>query len=89
MPSNPTKRYGSCSGCPVSGPFSAQLILVRGAGHPDVFPDSEERLHAEMRELYALPEASPAALAEVADRWRPYRSWVALLLRTHREARLA
>lgn len=74
---------------PGIGPFSAQLILVRGAGHPDVFPDSEERLHAEMRELYALPEASPAALAEVADRWRPYRSWVALLLRTHREARLA
>lgn len=73
---------------PGIGPFSAQLILVRGAGHPDVFPGNEGRLHAEMRELYHLPDAAPAALAEVADRWRPYRSWVALLLRTHREARL-
>jgi DNA-3-methyladenine glycosylase II len=73
---------------PGIGPFSAQLILVRGAGHPDVFPSNEERLHAEMRELYALPDASPGALAEIADRWRPYRSWVALLLRANREARL-
>lgn len=74
---------------PGIGPFSAQLILVRGVGHPDVFPDNEERLHAEMRELYSLPDATPGDLATVAERWRPYRSWVALVLRTHREARLA
>ncbi|TNC24615.1 DNA-3-methyladenine glycosylase family protein [Amycolatopsis alkalitolerans] len=74
---------------PGIGPFSAQLILVRGAGHPDVFPDKEQRLHEEMRELYALPAATAADLAAVADGWRPYRSWVALLFRSHREARLA
>jgi 3-methyladenine DNA glycosylase/8-oxoguanine DNA glycosylase len=73
---------------PGIGPFSAQLILVRGAGHPDVFPGNEERLHAEMRASYGLPGADVAALEEVARRWRPYRSWVALLLRTHREVRL-
>lgn len=73
---------------PGIGPFSAQLILVRGAGHPDVFPDNDERLQAEMRELYSLPDATPADLATVAERWRPYRSLVALTLRTHRESRL-
>jgi DNA-3-methyladenine glycosylase II len=72
---------------PGIGPFSAQLILVRGAGHPDVFPANEERLHSEMREVYGMPGASAAELAKLAERWRPYRSWVALLLRSHREVR--
>jgi 3-methyladenine DNA glycosylase/8-oxoguanine DNA glycosylase len=85
----PDEALGRLQRLPGIGPFSAQLILVRGAGHPDVFPDNEERLHAEMRELYALPDATASDLATVAERWRPYRSWVALLLRTHREARLA
>jgi 3-methyladenine DNA glycosylase/8-oxoguanine DNA glycosylase len=73
---------------PGIGPFSAQLILVRGAGHPDVFPADEQRLHAEMRASYGLPGADVAELEEVARRWRPYRSWVALLLRRHREVRV-
>lgn len=67
------------------GPFSADLILVRGAGAPDVFPDSERRLHDSMVELYRLPDASPERLAEVAARWSPYRSWVGVLIRNHRE----
>ncbi|HVV09036.1 DNA-3-methyladenine glycosylase 2 family protein [Amycolatopsis sp.] len=71
---------------PGIGPFSAELILVRGAGHPDVFPANEHRLHTQMREAYGLPEADAAELARVAEGWRPYRSWVALLLRSRREA---
>ncbi|TVT35013.1 DNA-3-methyladenine glycosylase 2 family protein [Amycolatopsis rhizosphaerae] len=74
---------------PGVGPFSAQLILIRGAGHPDVFPTAEERLHAEMRALYRRPEAKVTELERIARGWRPYRSWVALLLRTNREARSA
>ncbi|MTD52652.1 DNA-3-methyladenine glycosylase family protein [Amycolatopsis pithecellobii] len=74
---------------PGIGPFSAQLILVRGAGEPDVFPDKDVRLHEEMRELYAVPEAGVDDLAVIAERWRPYRSWVGLLFRIHHEARLA
>ena len=67
---------------PGIGPFSAELILVRGAGHPDVFPRDEQRLHQKMRDAYELPDASVSELASIADRWRPYRSWVSLLLRT-------
>ncbi|MFD2419444.1 DNA-3-methyladenine glycosylase family protein [Amycolatopsis pigmentata] len=66
---------------PGVGPFSAQLILIRGAGHPDVFPLDEPRVHERMREAYRLPEATPAELDRLARRWRPYRSWVAVLLR--------
>jgi DNA-3-methyladenine glycosylase II len=64
------------------GPFGAELVLVRGAGAPDVFPSNERRLHQAMRELYAIAHAPVEQLAGIADRWRPYRSWASLLLRT-------
>jgi len=69
---------------PGIGPFSAELILIRGAGHPDVFPHHERRLRAAIADEYGLGEArsdDTRRLAEIADRWKPYRSWVALLLR--------
>lgn len=69
------------------GPFSAELILVRGAGHPDVFPTAERRLHAEMAYAYGLADPTAAELAAVAEAWRPFRSWIALLLRSDRERR--
>ncbi|MCO6004351.1 hypothetical protein NE236_05095 [Actinoallomurus purpureus] len=71
---------------PGIGLFSAELILIRGAGHPDVFPASERRLHDEMAHEYGLHDPSPARLAAIAEAWRPYRSWVALLLRARRES---
>jgi len=66
---------------PGVGPFSAGLILVRGASHPDVFPTAEPRLHAAMRSAYGRPEASVDELAAIAEAWRPYRSWVSVLFR--------
>ncbi|MDP9613070.1 hypothetical protein [Streptomyces demainii] len=73
---------------PGIGPFSAELILIRGAGHPDVFPRHEPRLHAAMADAYGLgatDSRDPRRLAGIADRWKPYRSWVALLLRARAE----
>ena len=61
------------------------LILVRGAGHPDLFPACERRLHAAMAGAYHLDNPGLGQLAELSARWAPYRSWVALLLRTRRE----
>ncbi|SDP39896.1 DNA-3-methyladenine glycosylase II [Klenkia soli] len=68
------------------GPFSAELVVVRGAGHPDRFPTSEGRLHDSMRQLYGLPDAGVAELTTVAEAWAPYRTWVSVLLRVDREA---
>jgi 3-methyladenine DNA glycosylase/8-oxoguanine DNA glycosylase len=72
---------------PGIGPFSAQLILIRGAGHPDVFPEDEPRLQEEMRIAYDLPLAEPEELARLAEVWRPFRSWVAFALRNDRKLR--
>lgn len=72
---------------PGVGPFSAELILVRGAAHPDVFPTVERRLQAEMSHAYELSDPTVAELAALAEKWRPYRSWVSLLLRVDRERR--
>lgn len=79
---------------PGIGPFGAELVLIRGAGHPDVFPRHEPRLLREMAAAYRLPDpdGDPATvdrLAEYAERWRPYRSWVAFLFRARAEERAA
>ncbi|MEU6961275.1 DNA-3-methyladenine glycosylase family protein [Streptomyces chrestomyceticus] len=69
---------------PGIGPFSAELILIRGAGHPDVFPRHEPRVHQAIAAAYGLSAAAAAdvtQLSRIADRWKPYRSWAAFLLR--------
>lgn len=66
---------------PGIGPFSADLALIRGAGRPDTFPVTEPRLHGVMRMRYGLPDADTDRLAQVAEAWRPFRSWASFLLR--------
>jgi 3-methyladenine DNA glycosylase/8-oxoguanine DNA glycosylase len=64
------------------GPFSAELIMLRGVGDADAFPLEEKRLHRAMAAAYHLgPEPDLATLERVADQWRPFRSWIGLLLR--------
>ncbi len=68
---------------PGVGPFSAGLILIRGAGAPDAFPGDEPRLFAILREAYGLPkDAPPSAYRRLAEAWRPYRSWASFLFRS-------
>jgi DNA-3-methyladenine glycosylase II len=69
---------------PGIGPFSAELILIRGAGFPDALPDHDTRLSQAIRDAYDT--ADDAAIRSITDTWRPYRAWVALLLRAWREA---
>ena len=69
---------------PGIGPFSAELILIRGVGHTDVLPDHDIRLHQAIQSAYDTTDN--AAIRSITDRWRPYRAWVALLLRAWREA---
>jgi DNA-3-methyladenine glycosylase II len=65
------------------GPFAAELVVLRGANAPDALPHHERRLDAEIAERYG-----PArSLAEVAEAWRPYRTWAAVHLRALREQR--
>ncbi|MGN9775889.1 DNA-3-methyladenine glycosylase family protein [Micromonospora sp. H33] len=65
------------------GPFAAELVVIRGANHPDGLPHHETRLDAEIVQQYG-PDTT---LTHVAPAWRPYRTWAAVHLRTLREQR--
>ncbi|MEV4800626.1 hypothetical protein AB0K18_11475 [Nonomuraea sp. NPDC049421] len=78
----PEEALAELRSLPGVGPFSAGLILIRGAGAPDAFPGDEPRLFAILREAYGLAEdAPPSAYRRLADAWRPYRSWASFLFR--------
>lgn len=68
---------------PGIGPFSAELILIRGVGDPDALPRHERRLARAVNAAYELPDN--ADIAPTAEGWRPYRAWVSLLLRAWHE----
>jgi DNA-3-methyladenine glycosylase II len=68
---------------PGIGPFSAELILIRGVGNPDALPDHDTRLDDAIRSAYSTDDDT--AIQQITDSWRPYRAWVALLLRAWRE----
>lgn len=79
---DPPEALAELRALPGVGPFSAGLILIRGAGAPDAFPGDEPRLFALLREAYGLPEDAPrAAYRELAEAWRPYRAWASFLFR--------
>ena len=72
---------------PGIGPFSSELILLRGAGEPDHLPTQERRLRHAVALAYGLEnDPSQDELEELAERWRPYRTWVCVLLRSWLEA---
>lgn len=64
------------------GDFSAELILLRGACDPDALATHEPRLARAAGLAYQLDgPAAPEQLARISEAWRPYRTWVTLLLR--------
>jgi DNA-3-methyladenine glycosylase II len=71
---------------PGIGDFSAGLILLRGAGDPDALAEHEPRLARAVGLAYGLAgPATPEQLREISEGWRPYRTWVTLLLRAQLE----
>jgi DNA-3-methyladenine glycosylase II len=69
------------------GPFYASLIVVRGTGFADVLVDREPRLQALVQRLYGLADPpGPGELAEIAEAWRPRRTWAAVLVRAAGES---
>lgn len=60
---------------PGIGPWTAGYIAMRALGDPDAFPTGDIGLRRAAVRL-GLP-AEARALAQVAERWRPYRSYAA------------
>jgi len=59
---------------PGIGPWTANYIAMRALGDQDAFPASDLGL------LKAARVSSPRTLAELAERWRPWRSYAAMHL---------
>jgi DNA-3-methyladenine glycosylase II len=78
---DPEEALANLCELPGVGPFSAMLILIRGAGHPDVAALAEPRLRKAMAAAYGREFTSDADVLATAEAWRPFRSWVAFLLR--------
>jgi DNA-3-methyladenine glycosylase II len=69
---------------PGIGPFWSRLVVVRALGLADALATEEPRLLAYVGELYGL--GRPASVEEferIAEAWRPYRAWAAVLVRYH------
>lgn len=65
------------------GPFYAGLILLRAVGVTDELPPTAEpRLLRAVGRAYGRAEpVSPTELDEIAENWRPYRTWISVLIR--------
>jgi len=68
---------------PGIGPMYATLILLRATGVTDVLTSSEPRLPGYVAHFYGTgPEpASREEVERIAEGWRPYRTWAAVLIR--------
>jgi DNA-3-methyladenine glycosylase II len=64
------------------GPFYSELIVIRAVGFADVLPSSEPKALALAGRLYGLDQpATPGQLRELAEPWRPFRTWAVVLIR--------
>jgi DNA-3-methyladenine glycosylase II len=75
------QAIAALSALPGVGPWTAELILMRGSGVTDELTATEPRVFQAVGSAYGLGRAANAAeLVEIAQAWRPYRSWVSVLL---------
>jgi DNA-3-methyladenine glycosylase II len=67
---------------PGIGPFYSALIVIRGTGFADVLPAGEPKLLTLVEQLYNLPgPVSDGELRALAEAWKPFRTWAAVLIR--------
>jgi len=67
---------------PGIGPFYADLVLVRATGLADLLPRNEPMLLSYAGHFYGDGTAvDMPTLGSIAERWRPYRTWAAVLIR--------
>ena len=70
---DPAVARAALAALPGVGPWTTELIALRGLGDPDAFPASDLGVRRAAERL-GLP-STPAALRRHAERWRPYRAY--------------
>ncbi len=79
---DPDEAMAQLRRIPGIGPFSASLIVLRASGVCDVPVEHEPRLAEIVGHSYGLPgPATVEDLRRIEEAWRPFRTWVAVLLR--------
>jgi DNA-3-methyladenine glycosylase II len=63
------------------GPFYSALVVIRACGLADVLPTMESMALDLVGTLYDRPSVSVADFEELAERWRPFRTWAVVLIR--------
>jgi DNA-3-methyladenine glycosylase II len=67
---------------PGIGPFYSSLIVIRAFGHADVPTVGEARSQAAIQQAYGIDhELTDAELLALAETWRPWRTWVSVMMR--------
>jgi DNA-3-methyladenine glycosylase II len=60
-----------------------KVVWLRGAGEADRLPGHETRFTRAVESAYDLDDTpSPVQVNDMAHAWKPYRTWVAVLLRS-------
>ena len=77
LAAEPDEALSQLQELPGIGPFYAGLILLRAVGTTDVLAQGEPRLKKAVEKRYGKP------LESVAEAWRPFRTWVSVLMRAH------
>jgi DNA-3-methyladenine glycosylase II len=67
---------------PGIGPFYSSLIVIRAAGHADAPSLGEPRSREAIQRAYGVDhELSDAELLDLVESWRPFRTWVTVMMR--------
>jgi len=78
----PSEAMAELQRIPGIGPFYSSLIVIRACGLADLLPAGEQGIRALVRVLYDLDtDLDEAAFEVFAERWRPFRTWAAVLVR--------
>jgi len=67
------------------GRWTAEMMLMFALGRPDLLPLDDLAIYQSIIALYDLPPDDPkralkVRMREIAEAWRPYRSWACLYL---------
>ena len=67
---------------PGIGPFYSSLVVVRACGHADALVVGESHVRDVVQEAYGFDHPpTPAEMLALGETWRPFRTWVTVMLR--------